>query len=149
MKKRLLLMLLIITAASNAATESNVNASVNLIKALEITATSGETQKVITNTQKGLIEFPEIELITKGNPGTSIVLSTPQKLELDKGGTKIPVDVSFKVGTVTTDGSDVKSIQVIEAGGNIVNKLAISTNLEAELTAGTYQGTALVTAEYN
>lgn len=150
MKNKIILMMLTISTLSLAAKTAAVDASVNLIKTIEIEALATSTTKTITNTFTGLVEFPKIDLITKGNPGTAILLTTNQTVELTgSGGDKVPISATFDAGSVSTDGTNAKTIQIIDPNGSIANTLNLSTTLATTLAADIYTGTANITAAYN
>ena len=139
-----------ISSISFATSTAQIDASVNLIKPVEIIASTSATIKSITTSTLGVVTFPEVELVTSGSPGTSVVLETKQIIELkDTNNNIVPLNVSFGTGSITTDGSNAKSIQIIEASGSVKNALTLTTNIASALNAGSYTGTATITAQYN
>lgn len=151
MKKQLLSLILAISSISFGASTAQISASVNLITPIEIRTSADLTTKSITTSTLGLVQFPEIELVTFGSAGTSFILETNQIIELKdmKTNNIVPVNVSFKDGSVTTNGSIAQAIQIISSNGSTKNALTLSTNLSTTLSAGSYTGTATITAQYN
>lgn len=150
MRNKVILFMFGLSMLSFSAKVAPVNASVNLIETIQIDVNSNTTAKTITDTYTGLVEFPQVDLLTKGKPGSSIELITMQNLELTGTlGDTVQLFVTFDAGTVTTDGTNAKTVQIIDSTGSIGNALKLSTNLSTSLTADVYTGTANITAAYN
>lgn len=151
MKKSMLLGMLALSATMFAATTAQVDVSANLIKAVDITAQSSTTQLMLTNVQTGDFNFPDTALEITGGAGKAIMLKAPQTLTLNQtGGTgKAIANVTFGEGTITTNGTDAKAIQILPASGSTQNTLKISGNLGTTLAEGSYKGTIDIEANYN
>lgn len=152
MKKSILLGLLALSSTIFAAgATARVDVSANLIRAVEITPQSTTTQLTVTNTHTGEFKFPETTLDIVGSPGAAIALTVPQNLTLTKiGGTETTTaNVTFGSGSVTTDGTNANSVQVLSAAGSVQNTLVISGNLASALEKGNYKGTIKIEANYN
>lgn len=159
MKKSLLLVGLLALSSTMlfAHTTTNVAVSANLIRTVEITPQSSTTQVTVTNAKTGTYSFPDTTLEITGNPGSSVKLMAPQSLTLTKsttagagGGVRTTTaNVTFKDGSVTTDGTNAASVQILPASGNMHNALVIGGNLASALDSGTYSGTISIQANYN
>lgn len=151
MKKSMLLGMLALSATMFAATTARVDVSANLIKTVEITAQSSTTQLMLTNVQTGDFSFPDTALEITGGPGKAIMLKTPQTLTLTKtgGSETTAANVTFGEGSITTNGTDARAIQILPASGSIQNTLKISGNLASALAEGSYRGTIDIEANYN
>ena len=104
----------------------------------------------------GDYSFPDTTLEITGNPGSSVKLMAPQSLIFTKlagarsGGVRTATaNVTFKDGSVTTDGTNAASVQILPASGNMQNALVIGGNLESALELGAYIGTVNIQANYN
>lgn len=83
-----------------------------------------------------------------GNPGSSIQMSVPKSVTLNKtgGGATVTVTMNFQSGTVSGS-NNVKTITLSSTGYGTSDLIA--TLDAAPTTAGVYSGTVTVTATYN